>query len=69
MYFGHQKGTEYSVLIIDNRGMGKSSRPFLRYTTSEMARDVLEVLDHVGWSEDRSVHVCGSSSKHNSWPP
>lgn len=61
LHFGHNKGTEYSVLIIDNRGMGKSSRPIMRYSTSEMARDVLEVLDHVGWTTERQVHVCGSS--------
>ncbi|KAK7746540.1 hypothetical protein SLS62_009403 [Diatrype stigma] len=74
VYFGHQRASQYSVLIVDNRGMGKSSRPLLRYSTSEMARDVLEVLDHVGWgvpspsspaspssTTTRCVHVCGSS--------
>lgn len=41
--------------------MGESDKPLLRYTTSEMARDVIELLDHVGWTEDRSVHVVGIS--------
>jgi pimeloyl-ACP methyl ester carboxylesterase len=49
------------VLILDNRGMGGSSKPLMRYSTSEMARDLLEVLDHVGWTAPRSVHVCGIS--------
>lgn len=71
MYFGHERASQYSVLLVDNRGMGKSSRPLLRYSTSEMARDVLEVLDHVGWGFPHParprdpptgcVHVCGSS--------
>lgn len=26
-----------------------------------MAQDVIEVLDHVGWTESRSVHVVGIS--------
>lgn len=31
------------------------------YKTSEMARDVLELLDHVGWTEPRSLHIDGVS--------
>lgn len=49
LYFGHERYKEYSVLIFDNRGMGRSDRPFMRYSTSEMALDVLEVLRHVGF--------------------
>lgn len=41
--------------------MGESDKPLLRYTTSEMARDVIELLNHVGWTEPRSVHVVGIS--------
>ncbi|KAI1252310.1 hypothetical protein MGN70_006884 [Eutypa lata] len=63
LYFGHQQSSKYSVLIVDNRGMGKSSRPLIRYSTSEMARDLLEVLDHVGWTT--AVHICGSSMGGN----
>ncbi|KAL8393196.1 hypothetical protein RB595_003119 [Gaeumannomyces hyphopodioides] len=61
LYFGHEHGDKYSVLLLDNRGMGDSDRPILRYSTSEMALDVLEVLDHAGWTADRSVHVVGVS--------
>ncbi|KAL2268426.1 hypothetical protein VTJ83DRAFT_3272 [Remersonia thermophila] len=75
LYFGHQRGDEYSVLIFDNRGMGQSDKPLMRYSTSEMARDVAELLAHpdVGWlpgfplpsdppsSVPRSLHVVGIS--------
>lgn len=62
-YFGHERGDAYSVLIIDNRGMGDSDKPFLRYSTSEMALDVLEVLTHVGWLEGtgRTFNLVGLS--------
>ena len=59
--FGHLEADKYSCLVFDNRGIGDSDRPLLRYTTSEMARDVIELLDHVGWTEKRSVHVVGIS--------
>src|SRR3569833_3643991 len=61
----------YSVLLLDNRGMGDSDKPLMRYSTSEMARDVLEVLRHGGFvapADDtpeaksrRTVHVVGLS--------
>lgn len=59
--FGHLKAEDYTCLIFDNRGIGASDKPLLRYTTSEMARDIVELLDHVGWTEPRSVHVIGIS--------
>lgn len=59
--FGHLQKDRYSCLVFDNRGIGDSDRPLLRYTTSEMARDTLELLDHVGWTAARSVHVVGIS--------
>ncbi|RKF66029.1 putative glycylpeptide n-tetradecanoyltransferase protein [Golovinomyces cichoracearum] len=33
----------------------------MRYSTSEMARDALELLDHIGWTSDRQLHVVGVS--------
>ena len=60
-HFGHDRGAEHSVLIVDNRGMGASGKPWRRYSTSEMARDLVEVLDHVGWTAPRQVHVAGIS--------
>jgi pimeloyl-ACP methyl ester carboxylesterase len=59
--FGHTQADRYTCLVLDNRGIGKSDKPLLRYTTSEMARDVIELLDHVGWTEKQSVHVVGIS--------
>ena len=48
-YFGHQHEDDYQVLVYDNRGVGKSDKPSARYSTSEMARDTLDLLVHVGW--------------------
>lgn len=59
--FGHTEADKYTCLVFDNRGMGLSDKPLLRYTTSEMAKDVIELLDHVGWTQSRSVHVVGIS--------
>ncbi|KAI0377590.1 alpha/beta-hydrolase [Hypomontagnella monticulosa] len=61
MYFGHVRGSQYSVLILDNRGMGGSDKPLMRYSTSEMARDILEVVDHLGWTAPQQLNVCGIS--------
>lgn len=60
-YFGHERRDEYSVLVLDNRGQGESDKPFGRYTTSEMAFDIVDILDHIGWTEKRSVHLVGIS--------
>jgi pimeloyl-ACP methyl ester carboxylesterase len=46
---------------MDNRGLGESDKPLMRYSTSEMAKDVKEVLDHAGWSKPRDFHVIGIS--------
>jgi pimeloyl-ACP methyl ester carboxylesterase len=59
--FGHNQADKYSSLVFDNRGIGESDKPLMRYSTSEMARDTVELLDHVGWIADRSVHVIGVS--------
>lgn len=65
--FGHGQNTnrdqsmKYSCLIFDNRGTGESDKPLMRYSTSEMAKDTLELIDHVGWTSPRQLHVVGSS--------
>ena len=51
----------YQVLVLDNRGVSNSDSPRGRYTTSGMAIDVEELLEFVGWTEDRSIHVVGVS--------
>lgn len=59
--FGHNKADKYSCLIFDNRGMGESDKPIMRYSTSEMAKDTIELLDYLGWKGERSVHIIGIS--------
>jgi len=70
LHFGHNHGDKYSLLLIENRGVGGSDKPWLRwYSTNEMARDAVEVLDHLGWGVasgetntiKREVHVMGIS--------
>lgn len=53
----------YSVLVLDNRGYGNSETPseYHSYKTSEMALDVLEVCDHLGWKEEKQLHITGVS--------
>ncbi|MCJ1336533.1 hypothetical protein MMC09_001809 [Bachmanniomyces sp. S44760] len=50
---GHLQASKYSILIFDNRGIGESDVPLLRYSTSEMALDTLELLQHVGWISEQ----------------
>ncbi|KAF1934908.1 alpha/beta-hydrolase [Clathrospora elynae] len=60
--FAHTKGDQYSSLVIDNRGIGDSDKPrYPRYTTSEMAKDIVEVVNHIGWTGKRELHVIGIS--------
>jgi 3-oxoadipate enol-lactonase len=48
----------YRVIALDNRGAGRSDKPFGHYTLDQMADDAISVLDHVG--VDRA-HVVGAS--------
>ena len=59
--FGHTQAEKYSCLVFDNRGIGESDKPVMRYSTSEMAQDTIELLDHIGWTAKRSVHIIGVS--------
>ncbi|GAB7353093.1 hypothetical protein MBLNU459_g3636t1 [Dothideomycetes sp. NU459] len=59
--FGHTRASTYSCLIVDNRGMGESDKPVMRYSTSEMAKDIVEILGHIGWTEPRQLHITGIS--------
>lgn len=60
-YFGHDRSETYSVLILDNRGVGESDKPTARYTTMGMARDVIQVLDALGWTGLRELNLVGVS--------
>lgn len=57
LHFGHERREQYSVLLLDNRGMGDSDKPLMRYSTSEMARDIADVLAHsdIGWIPASSI--------------
>jgi len=46
------------VLSVDCRGHGRSDKPSSPYSTELFARDLSEVLDHIGW---RSATVAGAS--------
>ncbi|KAI9017993.1 Alpha/Beta hydrolase protein [Phycomyces nitens] len=50
---------KFTVLTIDNRGMGHSDAPVGLYTTKQMAADTIDILDHFGWTSN--VHVNGVS--------
>jgi len=43
-------------------GVGGSSVPWaIRYSTSEMAKDVRELCDSLGWNQKKQLHVIGVS--------
>ncbi|MGA2212242.1 MAG: alpha/beta fold hydrolase [Bryobacteraceae bacterium] len=48
----------YACLTFDNRGIGASQPAAKKITVSQMARDALALMDHVGWS---SAHIIGHS--------
>ncbi|ESK83471.1 hypothetical protein Moror_4912 [Moniliophthora roreri MCA 2997] len=58
-HFG--KSTDYSVLVFDNRGVGNSGVPWGPYTTSGMAEDVIVLLNFIGWTSPRDLHIVGLS--------
>ena len=49
---------QYRVIALDNRGAGRSDKPFGHYTLEQMADDAIAVLDQVG--VDRA-HIVGAS--------
>ncbi|KAF2834487.1 alpha/beta-hydrolase [Patellaria atrata CBS 101060] len=58
---GHIQGDKYTCLIFDNRGVCESDKPMMRYSTSEMAKDTIELIDFIGWKGKRELHVIGVS--------
>ncbi|KAF8075949.1 alpha/beta-hydrolase [Lyophyllum atratum] len=58
-HFGHSK--EHTILVFDNRGVGNSGYPRGPYTTSGMAEDVIALLDFLGWTAKRELHIVGIS--------
>lgn len=68
LHFGHDHGDKYSVLVMDNRGMGDSDKPLMRYSTSEMAKDAIEVLTHIGWLSDPSSAAANGTTPSSATP-
>jgi pimeloyl-ACP methyl ester carboxylesterase len=62
LHFGHEHGDKYSFLLIDNRGIGDSDVPLMRYSTTDMAYDVAEVLVDVGWIPSEALPVPRSAA-------
>lgn len=50
--------SRHRVVIFDNRGAGRSDQPVEGYSVPVMARDVVELLDHLGIAK---AHVLGLS--------
>ncbi len=48
----------YTVIRFDNRGCGRSSTPQTPYTVTDMATDVLALMDHL---DVASAHILGAS--------
>eukprot|EP01134_Creolimax_fragrantissima_P001394 CFRG1394T1 len=57
-YEHFRNSSEFQILMLDNRGIGKSSSHIGRYTTKEMAKDVKSLMDYLGWQK---VHIVGVS--------
>lgn len=60
-HFGVDNGEKYTSLLVDTRGVGESEAPFGWWSMSELARDMMELLDKIEWVGDRSVHFVGHS--------
>lgn len=51
--------TQRPVLVLDQRGHGRSPKPQTGYSPTDYARDLHAVLDSLGWT--KKIHVVGHS--------
>jgi len=49
-------GEKCQLVSFDNRGIGGTDAPTARYTTTQMALDAMELMDHLQW---KSAHIVG----------
>jgi len=50
--------SKYRTIALDNRGAGRSDKPYGSYSLEQMAEDAISVLDHAGVD---TAHVVGAS--------
>lgn len=48
----------YHTVALDNRGAGRSDKPFGKYSLAQMAEDVISVMDH---ADVNDAHIVGAS--------
>ena len=56
--FVNDFGKEYRIIIVENRGAGRSSKPKDGYSTEQMAKDAVEVMSQLGIGR---AHILGKS--------
>ncbi|EGG16966.1 hypothetical protein DFA_07947 [Cavenderia fasciculata] len=57
-YLNKNHSSKYTFCVFDNRGIGQSDSPSFNYTSSDMATDAKELIDHLKWDK---VHLVGVS--------
>lgn len=57
-YFGIERSEDFSVCVMDNRGVGFSGVPPGRWRTTDLAQDVWRLVEKLGWS---GIHLVGLS--------
>eukprot|EP00756_Hemistasia_phaeocysticola_P009001 Hpha_TRINITY_DN14801_c1_g3::TRINITY_DN14801_c1_g3_i1::g.169183::m.169183 len=52
----------FELCVYDNRGTGKSDRPWGYYSTTQLARDARKVMECIGWPKPgKTFHIVGHS--------
>lgn len=59
LHFGHENQQTYTSLFLENRCVGESEGPWGWWTTEDLAMDVQEAMDSLGWTEAKSVNIVG----------